>query len=243
MRNVSVLVVDDDRDFAESLVMAIEGRGHRVDVAFSGSEAIKRFRAEAYDIAFMDVRLPGMNGVESFMEIRKMVPNARVVMMTGYSVGQLLQQAVENGAWGVLHKPFDMEDLLDMIERIKPDGILVADDDADFAKNVSDLLTSHGWRVFIAENGRQAVERIRSGGIDILVLDLRMPILDGLETYLELKQTGHALPTILVTAYAAEESSSIDKLTSLSISGILKKPFDPGDLIAAVEQLAPRGRE
>ena len=218
-----VFIVDDDQDFAESLALLIEGRGYQVELAFSGEEAIAKFREQDFDITFMDVRLPGKNGTESLLDIRKFKPSARVVMMTGYSVEQLLEQAVEHGAWGVLDKPIDIHQLLEMLERIKPDGILVVDDDADFVKSVRNLLVDEGYTVFIATNGQEAVERICSNGVDILILDLRLPILSGLETYLELKRLGCVVPTLIVTAYFDEYADDVNRLQSLSISGILRR--------------------
>jgi DNA-binding response OmpR family regulator len=242
MNPLRVFIVDDDRDFAESLALLIEGRGYEVELAFSGEDAIARFREQDFDITFMDVTLPGKNGTESFLEIRKFKPSARVVMMTGYSVEQLLEQAVEHGAWGVLDKPIDMRQVLDMLENIKPDGILIVDDDPDFVESVKNLLVNNGYIVFVARDGQEAVNRIRSNGIDILILDLRLPILSGLETYLELKRTGHTIPTFIVTAYLDEYADDVDKLRSLSVSGILRKPFDPRDLLKAVERLIEVGR-
>jgi len=240
MKNINVLIVDDDRDFAESLAMVLDGRGYQVDTVHSGEGAIRKFREKDFDIAFIDVKLPGKNGVESFMEIRKIKPEARVVMMTGYSVAQLLDRAVENGAWGVLYKPLDMKALLSMIKRIQPHGIVIADDDPDFVASIHALLTNNGYRVFVATNGREAVERILSNGIDVLILDLRMPVLNGLEAYLELKRAGRVVPTIISTAFMDEETGAIEKLRDLSISGVLRKPFDPAELLKEIERLAMR---
>ncbi len=238
MKRIKILVVDDDRDFAESLVFVLEGRGYEVEVAHTGEAAIRKFQNNDFDIAFMDVKLPGKNGVESYMEIRKFKSDAKVVMMTGYSVEQLLDQAVENGAWDVLHKPLDMEKILSMIEKIQPHGILIADDNPDFVMSIQELLTSKGYSVFVATNGRQAVERILSNGIDVLIMDLRMPVLNGLETYQELKKAGRAVPTIIVTAFADEETGTVERLQALSVSGVLRKPFDPRELLRAIERLA-----
>ena len=112
MRSVRVFIVDDDLDFGESLAIVLEGQGCEVTTASSGEDAVKIFKEEDFDIAFMDVRLPGICGVESFLEIRKFKPEARVVMMTGYSVQDLLKQAVDNGAWGILNKPLDIQSVL-----------------------------------------------------------------------------------------------------------------------------------
>ena len=238
MHPLRVFIVDDDQDFAESLALLIEGRGYQVELAFSGEEAIAKFHEQDFDITFMDVRLPGKSGTESFLEIRKFKPSARVVMMTGYSVEQLLEQAVEHGAWGVLDKPIDARQLLEMLERIKPDGILVVDDDADFVESIKNLLVDEGYTVFVATDGQEAIERICSNGVDILILDLRLPILSGLGTYLELKRIGRTVPTLIVTAYFDECADDVNKLQSLAVSGILRKPIDPRDLLDAVERLA-----
>ena len=237
MKKLHILIVDDDRDFAESMAETLELYGHEVQLAFSGEEAVGMFRAHDFHIAFMDVRLPGKNGVESFKEIRKFMPRAKVVMMTGYSVNQLLDQAVENGAWAVLRKPFDMKQVLEMLHKIKPQGILIADDDPDFVSGIEEMLEMNGYTVFIARDGRKALERIQSDGIDVLILDLRLPILSGLEVYLEIKKCGHAVPTIIVTAYAREEADALDRLQTLAVTGILHKPFDPRDLLRSLEDL------
>ncbi len=107
-----MLIVDDDPDMAESIADLVEIRGYEADLASSGAEAIAKFQERDYDIAFMDVRMPGMNGVECLLEILKLKPDAKVVMMTAYSVEQLLRTALNNGAAGVLYKPFEMAEFL-----------------------------------------------------------------------------------------------------------------------------------
>ncbi len=230
-----IFIVDDDRDFAESLGDVLEPQGHTVVLAYSGEEAVQRFETEDFDITFMDVRMPGMNGVESFFALRKMKPDAKVIMMTAHTVEHLLQQAVENGAVGVLRKPFDMDDLVKMLDVIRPEGVvLVVDDDDDFAESVEKVLTDGGYRVLVARTGDEAVEKVLANDIDLLVLDLRLPVISGFEVYLELKKRGRTVPTIIVTGYAAEESESIDALRSMSVTGCLVKPFDPAELLAVI---------
>jgi DNA-binding NtrC family response regulator len=237
-----VFVVDDDADFAESLAMAFEGRGHSVTVAGSGEEAIHRFRTEDFDVAFMDVRLPGRNGVESFLEIRSFKPQARVVMMTGYGVAELLAQAVENGAHAVLEKPLNPQRALDLVADLESGGVLVVDDDPDFRASLREALEARGTLVLSCSNGREAiaeVERCRPGA---MVLDLRMPFLDGLATYRELTLRHLTVPTLIVTAYADEEPSTVSSLHALAVDGILRKPFDVQELIDALDRLMSGGR-
>jgi DNA-binding NtrC family response regulator len=238
MDSLNIFIVDDDVDFAESLADIFELEGHKCEVAFDGETALNRFKKKDYDLTFMDVKLPGKNGVESFLDIRKVKPDARVIMMTGYSVEELLEQAVEKGAFGVLHKPLNMDNVLEMVKKAVPSGILIADDDPDFVSNLKDVLENSGFTVYKAKDGEEAISRIQENHVDILILDLRMPILNGLETFLLLKEKGISLPTIIVTAYAEEEANTLEKLKEYCVSGILRKPFDPADLINILNDLA-----
>ncbi len=238
MSRLRIFVVDDDRDFAESLADVLELDGHQVDLAHSGEEAIDRFLEHDYDLTFMDVKLPGMSGVESFLEIRRLKSNAQVYMMTGFSVDQMLDEAVARGARGVLHKPLNVEQLLEMLANVKPEGIMIADDDPQFIDEIQAILLDAGYRVFVAHDGQQAVEQVRAGNVDVLVLDLNLPMLDALEVYLKLKDLGQCTPTIIVTSYARENPDSLGQLRGASVTGILTKPFDPEQLLAAIASLA-----
>jgi CheY-like chemotaxis protein len=115
VKQLEILVVDDDKDNADSLAEIFEMEGHIVTTANSGKEAITAYERKNFDIAFMDIAMPEKNGVESFFEILKFKPRARVYMMTGYSVEALVQQAIDNGALGVLHKPVDLAQLLSLL--------------------------------------------------------------------------------------------------------------------------------
>lgn len=113
-----VLVVEDDRDFAESLVIVLGTRKCEVEVAPTGEDALRLFSRNHYDITFMDIKLPGKNGVQCLGEIMELNPAAQVVMMTGYSEPSLLEQARRAGAMDILRKPFRMRELLAYIDRL-----------------------------------------------------------------------------------------------------------------------------
>jgi DNA-binding response OmpR family regulator len=231
-----VFVIDDDRDHAESIADVLMMHGYDVELAFSGEAALERFREADFDIVFMDVKLPGMNGVETFFEFKKIRPGAQVMMMTGFSLEQLIAQAVDNGALGVLRKPFAVEDLLEVLERVKPRGmVLVADDDPDFAASIRSILSLHGYQVEVARTGQEALQKAGANGVDCLVLDLKLPVLSGLEVYLKLKQTGNSIPTIFVTGFLGEKDAALSELRPPPHHGIFMKPFDPAELLRAID--------
>lgn len=115
-KSLYILVVDDDTENADSLAELFSMDDHRVKVAHSGEAAIDAFKADDFDVAFMDVMMPGKNGVDSFIEIRQHRPDARVYFMTGYSADDLLKKALDHGAKGVFGKPVDLPRVLETIE-------------------------------------------------------------------------------------------------------------------------------
>lgn len=232
-----ILVVDDDLDLAESLAEVLERRGYAVATAGSGEEGLELFRATDFDLVLTDVKLPGMNGVETFFAFRELKPDAKVMLMTGFSVENLIRQALDNGALGVLRKPFAMTDVLSTVQELDSHGIvLIADDDPDLASSLEPHLTRAGYRVRVAKNGAEAFQTVLDARIDCLILDLKMPVLDGVEVYTRLCEQGRAVPTIIVTAYAAEEAGQNSLLDTMA-ERMLMKPVDPNQLVRAIDSL------
>ncbi len=113
----TVLIVDDNADLGEELKSVLMDEGFDVVLASSGSDAILLSRDKCFDITFMDMKLPDMTGVEALMEIMKIYADVRVVMMSGYRVHELLNEALERGAESVLNKPFSIEQMLAEINK------------------------------------------------------------------------------------------------------------------------------
>ena len=115
----SVLIVDDNSELCETLADILEMPGFYVESAKGGEEGIKRVKERFFDVVLMDVKLPRMNGVEAFKTIKKISPKTRAIMMTAYAVEELIKEALNECAFAVLHKPFEMDKMLDLIERAK----------------------------------------------------------------------------------------------------------------------------
>lgn len=116
-RRLNILVVDDDPENADSLAELFSLDDHRVFVAYDGQQAIDAFARHRVDIGFFDVMMPGKNGVDSFIEIRKTHPEAKVYFITAYSADGLLRKAIDHGAAGIFGKPADLTRILDVVAR------------------------------------------------------------------------------------------------------------------------------
>ena len=161
-------------------------------------------------------------------------------MMTGYSVEQLLQQAIDGGAMGVFAKPVNLYQVLDAVSGLGKSGIvLVAEDDPDFGPTLAQFINRNGYRCELVRNGRNAISRVNMlGGVDVLVLDLKMPLINGIDVYTKLKKQGREIPTIIITGNAGEHSKELAMFDDIVVTGILNKPFDPLVLLDRLEKLA-----
>lgn len=112
----NVLVVDDDRGIRFTLEGIIDDEGYTVKGAEDGYQAIELVKENNFHWVFMDIRMPGINGVETYLEIKKISPESRVVMMTGFSVEELVKQALEEGVFAVLYKPLPVEKILEILD-------------------------------------------------------------------------------------------------------------------------------
>ncbi len=110
-----VLVVDDDRAMVRTLCDILRHRGWEVEGAFSGEEALASQKARTWPFVLMDIRMPGIDGVEACRVMMTMPSPPRVILMTAQAESVRLRDAEGQGAWRVLHKPVNLPELLDML--------------------------------------------------------------------------------------------------------------------------------
>lgn len=118
MEKASVLIADDNVSLCKTMSFVLGRKGYAVTTAGDGPEAIERVKEKPFDMIFMDVKMPVMDGVETYRRIKKIRPGATVMMMTAYAVEDLIQQALEEGAYGIIYKPLDMAAVLRLVGEI-----------------------------------------------------------------------------------------------------------------------------
>lgn len=111
--------MDDDSEICETLADILEMEGFYVDTAKEGEEGIKKAKEKFFEVVLMDIKMPGMNGAEAFKEIKKISPRTGAIIMTAYAVEALIKKVINDCAFGVIYKPFEMERMLDRIEKVR----------------------------------------------------------------------------------------------------------------------------
>ena len=116
----SVMLVDDESSFVETLAKRVEKRGLKVVTALSGSEALNQLKtggASSFDVIILDVKMPGMDGLETLGAIKHQYPNVEVIMLTGHATVESAIEGMKGGAFDYLMKPCDIDLLMAKIDR------------------------------------------------------------------------------------------------------------------------------
>ena len=116
MDELSVLLVDDEREFLETLMKRLQKRKIKVAGVNSGEEALIIIRETPPDVVVLDVRMQGIDGIQTLREIKKIKPLVEVIMLTGHANLEMAVEGMEVGAFDYLMKPTDVDELLYKLE-------------------------------------------------------------------------------------------------------------------------------
>ena len=112
-----VLLVDDEKEFVETLSERLSLRNYDVTTSLSGDDAVGKVKNHLFDVIILDVLMPGMSGIETLREIKKIKPLIEVIMLTGNATVETAIEGLKLGALDFLLKPCETEDLVAKIDK------------------------------------------------------------------------------------------------------------------------------
>ena len=235
----SILVVDDEGDACENLRDILVDLGYHVDIARNGPEAIEQVRRSAYDIALLDLKMPGMDGVRLYREIKRLRPETAAIVVSAFAGSELADSALAEGATGVVPKPVDVPELLKAIESsLAQPLVLIVDDDDDFCQNLWQILNGKKYRVGFAHSAAEAQDQLAAKAFDVVLIDWRLP---GSETGADVVRiVGERNPRarrVLVTGCREGLGDTIRGLVNRGIDAVCYKPIEVENLL---DMLCPR---
>ncbi len=254
--DIRLLMVDDEREFLQAVEPGLVRRGFDVTLAESGMRALELLASHSFDVVVLDVKMPGLDGVDVFREIKKRSPDLPVVMLTGHGN---IQQAFETSREGVdeyLTKPCDVETLARVlqeavqrsaaVERAAETAgeevqVLLVDDDLEFVRSISPALERRGMVVSAVHDGQQALERIRDRAFEVAVLDVVMPGMDGLTLLDRLREEDPLLEVIILTGNP--QVGDVRRSLKGGAFDYLMKPCKVEDLSRSIRSARERRRE
>lgn len=239
--NRSILVVDDEPDNCQNLADILTDLGFQVDTALDGPTALELLRRRRYDVALLDLMMPGMDGAALYEELKKIRPGTVALLVTAYPNNPRAEAALAAGAWRVVPKPVEFPQLLALVEQAAGQPlILVVDDDPDLCANLWDLLREQGYRVCLAHDAATAAERLATdNAFQIILLDMKLPDGNGLEVFRLARQANPEVQVVVITGHRAELEQRLRQVLAEGAQAVLPKPFTVPELLATLQRLAP----
>jgi len=234
----SILVVDDDVDTCRNLSDILTDLDYRVDAAHDGLSALELVRRNAYDVALLDYKLPGMDGLRLYREIKRLRAGTVAIVVTAYASGTAAEEALGAGAWQVLPKPVDFPKLLGLVkEAVGQPLVLVVDDDHDLCANLWDLFRERGFRVYLAHDEREVQAHLKDTAFQAVLIDMKLPAGDGTTVFRLVRQANPQARTIVITGHRPEMDQRVQQLLLEGADAVCYKPFDIPKLLAALNRL------
>lgn len=253
--NWRMLVVDDDQTLCDTAVESLASIGVNADSALDGETAIKllvdaQSQNKPYDVVLMDWKLPGIDGIETAKQLRTQLgENIPILLISAYDWAEIEDDARKAGVNGFIAKPLFKSTLYhglkqfteavasEKTEDTQPEDvslegkrILVAEDNDLNWEIANMLLTEAGLICDHAENGEKCIDMLlaaKPGTYDAILMDLRMPVMDGIETAKIIRSTHHKdhnIPIIAMTADAFSED--VAKCIASGMNAHISKPID-----------------
>ena len=237
IEKINILIVDDDQRMANTLKDILTVKGYGTEAANSGADAMEKIKKGRFDCVLTDIKMPEMNGVELYKAIKGVQPDIPVVLMTAYSVDELVKEGLKEGAIATLNKPLDIEAMLGFFSMFRKErSVVIVDDDLRFCKTLGDILEGRGFEVTLVTDPHGAVERIRRDA-QVVLLDMKLNSINGLDLLKKIKKLHPHLPVILVTGYREEMGSVVEKALKFSAYTCLYKPLQIDELFAVLKDV------
>ena len=156
MENKPILIVDDEKNIRMTLSQSLESLGVETEMAGNGEEALAKLKEKDFSLMLLDIRMPGMDGMEVLRRVREVRPDIRIIMITAYGTIESAVEAMKLGAVDFLQKPFDPEEIREIVSRVLNREKLDEQKGGDYSSSIELAKRCMGDRHFDA-----AVEHVR----------------------------------------------------------------------------------
>lgn len=233
---IKILVVDDEREICASIKKPFEYLGFTVFTATTAKKALDVFEKKKPKIVFLDIIMPDIDGLDLLKDFKAIDPSVIAIMVTAKGDDETRKKALELGADEFMTKPFGTNDLrsvamekigmlLDKGGHMQKPCILIVDDEQKARDNLREFITPrYECEITEAEDGKTAVERVKKVSPDIILLDIRMPGISGIDIIKEIKQIVPDSRIIIISAWKSPDVAA--KAMRLGAFTYLDKPIE-----------------
>jgi DNA-binding NtrC family response regulator len=250
---VRLLLVDDEQEFIQATSRALTRRGFRVREAQDGETAMMILARQAFDVVVLDVRMPGIDGVDVFRQLRRLLPDLPVILLTGHGSVQQAFETSREGVYAYLSKPCDVDRLASTAAEAARRGrevdeqrrrsaavvdggaavrLLLVDDDEDLLEALAAALSRRRIDVTTACSGQQALQLLQRERFDVMLLDAKMPGLDGVGLLRRLRAAQPDVAILVLTGHPSV-NLAVESMQAGAVD-VLTKPQSPEVLASRV---------
>jgi DNA-binding NtrC family response regulator len=236
-----ILIVDDEQDTCANLSDILTDLGYQVDTANDGFAALELVQKQPYDVALLDLRMPGMDGLELYQRIREISAETVAIVVTAYASSDTAKSVLATGAWKILPKPVNIGNLLNLVSQaLDTPLVLVVDDDHDLCENLWEILHERGYRVCLAHDLPEAEKKLAEHRFHVVLIDFKLPTGNGQDLLRKLRNIDPEARAVLITGHRSEMEAKVQTAMDAGANAVCYKPFDVEKLLSTVEALSNR---
>lgn len=245
---MKILIIDDDYYSAKSVQGFLKPLEYETDVYQNPVQALEIFKAKKHDIVITDYKMPELTGIDVLKQIKYISPESFVILFTGYADVDSAIQAVNYGADAFFRKPVEVSRFLETIDKIKlnidkknletpretPEerlkkyseglNILYVEDEEMLRQLFDETFSSYFKKIDYAENGEEGLRLYKENEYSIVVSDIKMPVMNGIEMIEEIKKIKPRQPIVVTSGYA--DTEKLVKLIQLGLTNFIMKPVN-----------------
>ena len=234
--HLRILVVEDNADNQNLARLMLGKAGYKIDIAVNGREALEKCAAFNYDLLLMDIQMPEMDGYEATFQLRKTEAYRKtpIIALTAHGLDSDIKKSLSFGMNAHITKPLKKKTLYEALEKWLDTRkkVLVADDNTDNLLLVEMCLKAEtGLRLYRAANGREALDLLARNSFSLVLMDVEMPVMDGLTAVKALRATdsGNKVPVVAFSAH--EDPEKIKECLAAGCTDYLLKPVKKSRLL------------
>ncbi len=240
---INILIVEDSQPVRNVMKIMLEKANYKVFAVSNPTEAISLVENHNFDLALLDVMMPMMDGFTLAKKLREN-PKSKdlpIVFCTAKGSRENVAEGIRSGAVDYLVKPFAKETLLqkvgNLVKHDKKATVLSVDDDPSIRNIIRVVLTKAGYHVITAANAEEAKELIKGKPIDIILLDVMMPVTDGYQLASYIKGDPAYKDVKIIFCTVKDRAEDKDYANKMEIDGYITKPFTKDSLISEIQQV------
>ncbi|MCW8854751.1 MAG: response regulator [Gammaproteobacteria bacterium] len=232
---MKILIVDDNIDLANGLQEILQIDNHHVSIFHNAEDALLACQNQIFDIAFIDVKLPGMNGVELFSIIKNTMPETYLFIISGYRITQIIEESTGIEHTPILNEQTNQNEIIEHINNIDsiPLTLAIAETD-DYISRLANQFHEMNKKPLIIDE--QQLVNYNLADYDVIILNTKETLIYALTNFMQLRNQGYNIPTILISEKSIGDHSK-NALHTLELTGCIFKPFQLEQILGIVESI------